>query len=356
MRPIDLVKPGLLVGSDCSGWGSEAFALYKLGIDDWIHEFASDINMWSKRFIDQNVSPRLWYDDCLSKAHKNAPYVDLYVAGFPCQPFSQAGKNLGLKDFRGQVVYAVLDYITRRLPAVFILENVKNLLSKTHISAFHSIMGVLTDLRLPTGQKAYCVDHAVLNSKNYGVPQNRERVYIVGRRVDKIIAQHDGLQFGKVRSAPPPIRKYLKLEHEKPQYNDIRLSAKSTVMKDNLCAAHEALVSAGVQPYLTDVVVDVGSGQGLNMMHNLCPTITKTRGQNCSYYLTSVTRQLSAFELCRLQGLEPLGLNWTDMPHSAIGALAGNAMTIPVLANIMRQALLTTGLCKWRAGPPIVFP
>jgi site-specific DNA-cytosine methylase len=68
--------------------------------------------------------------------------VDLYVAGFPCEPFSAAGVFLGLTDFRGQVVWGVLDYITCRLPAVFILE-VKKLLSRTHR---HSIMKHLHDI------------------------------------------------------------------------------------------------------------------------------------------------------------------------------------------------------------------
>jgi DNA-cytosine methyltransferase len=356
MRPIATCRP-ILVGSDCSGWCSEHFALDKLGVYDYVHTFACDINKWSKKFIMQNVGPRLWYDDCLSNEHKKAPYVDLYVAGFPCQPFSKAGKNLGLNDFRGQVVYGVLDYISRRQPAVFILENVKNLLAKTHTDAWHSIIQFLCRIRLSTGQLAYSIDFAVLNSKNYGVPQNRERVYIVGRRHDKITAQPDALQFGLSKCTPPPIRRFLKLEAIGTRGDDIRQSASTSVMKKNLDAAHLALTESGLQPHLTDMVVDIGSGQGLNMMHNMCPTITRTRGQNRSYYLTSIKRRLSAFELCRLQGVEPCACNWHGIPPSAIGSLAGNAMTVPVLAHVIRAALLTTGLAKPRVGgAPIVFP
>ena len=356
MLPITTPRP-ILVGSDCSGWCSEHFALDKLGVYDYVHMFACDINKWSKKFIMQNVGPQLWYDDCLSNEHKKAPYVDLYVAGFPCQPFSKAGKNLGLNDFRGQVVYGVLDYINRRQPVVFILENVKNLLAKTHTDAWHSIIQFLCNIRLSTGQLAYSIDFKVLNSKNYGVPQNRERVYIVGRRFDKITAQPHALQFGLSNCAPPPIRRFLKLEAVGTRGDDIRQSASTAVMKKNLDAAHLALTESGLQPHLADMVVDLGSGQGLNMMHNLCPTITRTRGQNRSYYLTSIKRRLSAFELCRLQGVEPFACNWHGIPHSAIGSLAGNAMTVPVLAHVIRAALLTTGLAKpLVGGAPIVFP
>ena len=110
-------------------------------------------------------------------------------------------------------------------------------------------------------------------------------------------------------------------------------------------------------PHLTHVVVDVGSSQCLNMMHYICPTITLTRGQNCLSYLTSVTRRLSAWELYRLQGVEPITQNVEGIPDSAIGALAGTAMTVPVLAYLICEVQLTTGLAKPAGGGlPIVFP
>ena len=112
----------------------------------------------------------------------------------------------------------------------------------------------------------------------------------------------------------------------------------------------------GLPPPFTDVVVDVESVTGLGMMHCMCPSITPTRGQKRSYYLTSVGRRLTAFELCRLQGVDPLTRNWNGIPDSSIGAMAGNAMTVPVLAHVIREALLSTGLAQPGGDAPIVFP
>ena len=94
---------------------------------------------------------------------------------------------------------------------------------------------------------------------------------------------------------------------------------------------------------------------GASLASALCTACAPTRGQKRSYYLTSVGRRLTAFELCRLQGLDPLTPNWNGIPDSAIGAMAGNAMTVPVLAHVIREALLSTGLAQPGGDAPIVF-
>jgi site-specific DNA-cytosine methylase len=122
LTPLKVLKGG----SDCSGWASEVWALLKLGVNKVDHVFACDINRWSKKFIMANDPPKVWLDDVLAvDHHEQAPYVDVYVAGFPCQPFSAAGTNLGTKDARGKVIHGVMKYIEYRLPTIFVLENVK---------------------------------------------------------------------------------------------------------------------------------------------------------------------------------------------------------------------------------------
>ena len=354
----------LKVGSDCSGWASEVWALLKLGVNKFDHVFACDINRWSKKFIMANDPPKVWLDDVLAvDHHEQAPYVDVYVAGFPCQPFSAAGTNLGTKDARGKVIHGVMKYIEHRLPTIFVLENVKNLVSATHQEFFNKLIAWMRRLKLADGSLAYDVQWHVFNSKNFGVPQNRERVYIIGRRSNALVKYYDHQAFicnvmSHATSCVPSIRKFLNITGERPSTIDIRTMATSNIMRKNLTAAHTTLSAAGVKPHLADVVVDLASGQGLNMMHDLCPTITRTRGYGLSYFLTSATRRLTAFELCQLQGLQPSVVKWDDdMPVSAIGSLAGNAMTISVLATILREALLSTGLARSdKAGRRIVFP
>ncbi len=101
------------------------------------------------------------------------PDHDLLVGGFPCQAFSIAGKRGGFSDTRGTLFFEVARILRDKRPRYFILENVKGLLSHDGGKTFSTILGVLTDL-------GYDYQWQVLNSKNFGVPQNRERVFIVG--------------------------------------------------------------------------------------------------------------------------------------------------------------------------------
>lgn len=101
------------------------------------------------------------------------PDFNLLVGGFPCQAFSIAGKRGGFDDTRGTLFFDVARIIRAKRPQHFILENVRGLLSHDSGRTLQTILGVLTDL-------GYCVEWQVLNSKNHGVPQSRERIYLVG--------------------------------------------------------------------------------------------------------------------------------------------------------------------------------
>ena len=81
-------------------------------------------------------------------------------------------------------------------------------------------------------------------------------------------------------------------------------------------------------------------------MYNICPTITKTRGAREDFYLISTATRLTVLDYMRLQGLDPFQVNLENLKYSEIGQLAGNAMTIPLLASILRAALALTGLAK----------
>jgi len=101
------------------------------------------------------------------------PDHDLLCAGFPCQSFSIAGKRAGFEDTRGTLFFEIARILRDKRPRHLLLENVKGLLSHQQGKTFQTILGVLADL-------GYRCEWQVLNSKNFGVPQNRERVFIVG--------------------------------------------------------------------------------------------------------------------------------------------------------------------------------
>ena len=105
----------------------------------------------------------------------SVPAHDILSAGFPCQPFSSAGKKAGLRDPRGTLFEEIAQVVGQRRPAFFILENVKRLLSMEHGAHFATILKTLTDL-------GYFVEWRLLNAMHFGLPQNRQRVFIVGIR------------------------------------------------------------------------------------------------------------------------------------------------------------------------------
>ena len=113
------------------------------------------------------------YGDATKISTKELPDFDFLVGGFPCQSFSMAGKRRGLQDTRGTLFYEIARICADKRPRHFLLENVKGLLSHESGETFTTILRVFTDL-------GYVCQFEVCNSCDFGVPQNRERVFIVG--------------------------------------------------------------------------------------------------------------------------------------------------------------------------------
>ena len=125
------------------------------------------IKVYERHFKHEN------YGDATTINPEHLPDFDLLVGGFPCQSFSVAGKRGGFNDTRGTLFFDIARILTNKRPRHLVLENVKGLLSHDTGKTFQTILKVLSDL-------GYRVEWQVLNSKNHGVPQNRERVFIVG--------------------------------------------------------------------------------------------------------------------------------------------------------------------------------
>lgn len=106
--------------------------------------------------------------------------VDLFVGGSPCQSFSLVGKQRGLEDTRGTLFYEYARLVKEIKPKVFIYENVRALLSNDGGNTWETIQKVFTDLD-------YTWTPGVLNAKDYGIPQNRERVFVIGFRNDLVL-------------------------------------------------------------------------------------------------------------------------------------------------------------------------
>jgi len=130
-KAVCKTKTGILtIGSDCSGVGTDSVALQRLGIPHKVM-YASEIEESARRVLSQGQVPPQQIWDGIQKRPAMKEPIDIYSAGFPCQGFSSAGANLGMEDPRC-VAMQVCQRIIQEKPKAFVLENVKNILSKRH--------------------------------------------------------------------------------------------------------------------------------------------------------------------------------------------------------------------------------
>ena len=134
--------------------------------------FSSEIDKFAIKTYKANFGETP-YGDITEINEKDIPDHDILVGGFPCQAFSQAGKKLGFNDIRGTLFFDVARIIKEKRPKAFLLENVKNLVSHDKGRTFSTIISTLKEID-------YHVDYSLLKARDFGLPQNRERIYIVG--------------------------------------------------------------------------------------------------------------------------------------------------------------------------------
>jgi DNA (cytosine-5)-methyltransferase 1 len=133
--------------------------------------FSSEIDNFAKKTYKDNFGDEPMGD--ITKIEtKHVPPHDILVAGFPCQPFSNAGHKQGFLDTRGTLFFDIVRILRKHKPSLVLLENVKGLLSHDSGSTFNVIIKNLEKL-------GYDVFYKVINARNFGLPQNRERIYIV---------------------------------------------------------------------------------------------------------------------------------------------------------------------------------
>jgi len=175
-RPDATIRVGTLF----SGIGAVEHALGRLNLKTKI-VFAGDIDPHVKKsyFSNYKIQESNWHDDV--QEFDATPYrrkVDLVVGGSPCQSFSLVGKRAGLEDTRGTLFYHFARVIDECQPKVFIYENVRGLMNHDGGRTWQVVQEVFDSL-------GYSIHHSMLNSRNYGIPQNRERIFVIGFRNPK---------------------------------------------------------------------------------------------------------------------------------------------------------------------------
>lgn len=178
----NFIKPikNLDVATDCSGIEAPLMALKLLKIN-FQQQWASDIDPYCIETMKLNYDTPIlgYFDDMMKRDNSKLPSVDIYIAGFPCQAFSICGLRQGFNDKnKGTIFFGCLDVIKNTSPKVFILENVKGLVFHDKKNTFKIVLDELNNLG------NYSISYKVMNTCDYGIPQSRNRIYIVGIRKD----------------------------------------------------------------------------------------------------------------------------------------------------------------------------
>jgi len=162
--------------------------------------FTSEYNFHAQRAYEYNFGEVPFGD--ITKLDLNiVPNHDILCAGFPCQPFSISGKMRGFEDTRGTLIYYVFQIIEKHQPKVVFLENVKHLV-------YHDDKRTLSTIIQHLEEMGYVVSKKVLNASDFGVPQNRERIILIGHKNTKF-------DFAKIKKkAKPILRDFLDKENE----------------------------------------------------------------------------------------------------------------------------------------------
>jgi len=301
--------------------------------------WSSDIDRYARQIYKKNFGEEPEGDITKIPA-ESIPDHDLLCAGFPCQAFSIAGKRKGFQDTRGTLFFDIARILSYKRPRYFLLENVDGLLSDNDGKTFHTILGILTNI-------GYLLQSEVLNSKNYSVPQNRKRVFIVGhlrgeRRSevfpvgenDQNDFQGDGEEsWGKVgvaltgKSASGQNARGNYVIQNRRQSGEFRIKDKPCVTANyglgggNVPMVCGSLMSAGGNPKRKR---DVGS-------HGILSKNTREK------LYRAILRRLTPVECERLQGFPD---NWTEsVSDTQRYKLLGNAVTVNVIEFLGRSLL-----------------
>lgn len=266
--------------------------------------FSSEWDEHAKKIYKDNFGEEPFGDINLIEP-KDIPDHDILLAGFPCQPFSIAGKGLGFSDTRGTLFFNIEEILRVKKPKAFLLENVKRLTTHDKGNTFQTIKNKLENL-------GYHLHYKVLNSLEYGgVPQKRERIYIIGF-------------LGKVDFDFPE-----KLEGYKPLAeileNDADIESKYFLSEKIKNKRFEKLKKEPPMPSIWHENI----GGNISALPYSCAL---RAGGSYNYLVVNGVRRLTGREMLRLQGFpDSYKIN---VPYTQARKVAGNSVTVTVIERI----------------------
>jgi DNA (cytosine-5)-methyltransferase 1 len=267
--------------------------------------FSSDIDSYCQNSYEDNFGHRP-HGDITKIDPKSIPDHDILFAGFPCQPFSILGQMKGFEDTRGTLFFHIANIIKEKEPKSFVLENVKQLVGHDKGNTLKTILKTLRDMN-------YSVQYAVLNALDYGLPQKRERVVIVGHKEPILF------------SYPEPKRPFKPLSDILEKNVDRKYYASDYIVEKRKNAHKSA--------YKLSIWHENKSGNISSYPYSCA----LRAGASYSYLLVNGERRLTPRELFRLQGF-PDSYKIVDNPGQA-RKQAGNAVPVSLVKAVILKLL-----------------
>lgn len=287
--------------------------------------FSSEFDNEAQRTYFSNYG-EMPFGDITKIDEKSIPNHDVLCAGFPCQPFSISGKRLGFEDTRGTLFFDIARIAKEKKPSILFLENVKNLLSHNNGETIKQMMGILDDIGYDTQIK-------MLNAARYGVPQRRERVYIIGLRKD---LAHEKFIYPEPLDLPIYIENILD--------NDPVAVQEATIHRTDIeFWPNDGHEEYALRPIRVGTVNKGGQGERIYSTKGVGVTLSAYGGgvgaKTGLYKINGNVRRLTPRECARVQGFPEAFV----IPHNRNIAYKqfGNSVSINVLRCIIKSIINT---------------
>jgi len=306
-------RKGIQQGGDSQDSTDNGFSF--LGTEQSACIGYSEIDKYAIQTYQSHFPEHKNYGDITLINEKELPDFDFLCGGFPCQAFSIAGKRAGFADTRGTLFFDIARILKEKQPRLLLLENVKGLLSHDSGRTFKVILSTLTEL-------GYDIQWQVLNSKNFGVPQNRERVFIVGHL--RGTPRPEVFPFGEGNRRDNEPQTETQGEGQR-----VRGNIASTLAQRDYKGGNN-LIQLNNPVHSNDRVYD---------KEGISPTLNTMQGGNRQPFVKDEIkiRRLTPMECERLQGFPD---NWTaGVSDTQRYKQCGNAVTVNVIQAIIEKLL-----------------
>ena len=292
--------------------------------------WANDIDKYAYESYRHNISDHIVLGD-INQLLNKIPSHDVLIGGFPCQPFSMMGQQLGFEDERGTLFFTIEQIVRTHRPKIIVLENVKNLETHNGGETFARMQRILRDELLDDNGLGYSVFYQVLNSADFGIPQTRRRVFVVA--FDRGYFNNIDINF----EFPQPIE----LQQNLKDILDDSVDKKYFLSEKIL----PTILSHGTGNYYSKSEID------LKIARPLCATMHKMHRASQDNYVTDVenrrkfedteekrisnVRRLTPNECRKLQGFPS---EWEiNVSDTQAYRQFGNAVTVDVAYNVAMQ-------------------